>query len=610
MAHRITLEAPAHDAQRIAAEHGLGHDHGRPGAAPFWATPDQISALQAAGHAITVLPTPPAPGDGYRMPDVGGAELEALAAASDRAGLVRLGTSIEGRPIDALWLGQPPESGAPAYRILSGHHGDEWSAFEVALATAHALAAGDGPDPQLTGLLDQATIWIVPYVNPDGVVASTRWNARGIDLNRNYDYAWTASEFLAGSSPFSEPEVRAVRTFGHWVQPVLALSLHSGAANFGWVWNHTTLPAADAAELEAEAERYAAQTSMPDFWITNGADWYVTHGDTNDWAYGRHGVWDSTLELTEDKSPPAPEIAGFVDAHLPAMLDFVSLLPDHSGRVISAASGLPVDASVTLLDGDGPTGRPFRTEPGTGWFHRISRGTPTDLFVSAPGYRDTTASVGTPEIVLQPLDLREAIVLPAPAIAGDRLELPESLEGPVTLRQPGHPDVDTTASSGILDLEPASLAAGAWTVELPDGSVIRHGLLRPSTASPLYLQAVGDHEVEVSGLPFPPGTRAWALHGLDRARVPVPVESLGSSLRIDLTGTPPSGRLDLWIVAGGQHLFVEDINESAPETYGLDLGKPELVGRACACDVKPGHLRAHAGSALSILLLLLFRRSP
>src|SRR5690606_35258620 len=191
--------------------------------------------------------------------------------------------------IEGLWLGQPPGSGAPVARVLGAHHGDEWSSFEVALAIAEALVDGDGTDPVVTEWLDHATAWIVPYVNPDGVEAGVRYNARGVDLNRNYDYEWSAVEHASGMAPFSEPEPRAIRDTFHYAPPMLGLSLHAGAVNIGYVWNHTTSLPPEAPLLEELAWTYADVTTASGFWVTNGAAWYVTRGDTNDWSYGRQG---------------------------------------------------------------------------------------------------------------------------------------------------------------------------------------------------------------------------------------------------------------------------------------------------------------------------------
>jgi len=36
-------------------------------------------------------------------------------------------------------------------------------------------------------------IWLVRSINPDGVAANLRKNARGVDLNRNFSVGWQAS---------------------------------------------------------------------------------------------------------------------------------------------------------------------------------------------------------------------------------------------------------------------------------------------------------------------------------------------------------------------------------------------------------------------------------
>lgn len=68
---------------------------------------------------------------------------------------------------------------------------------------------------------------LIPLANPDGYARRSRYNAHGIDLNRNCVWAWNAqSEEPPGPAPWSEPESRALRDFIGALQPTKIVSLH------------------------------------------------------------------------------------------------------------------------------------------------------------------------------------------------------------------------------------------------------------------------------------------------------------------------------------------------------------------------------------------------
>lgn len=163
--------------------------------------------------------------------------LEAVRARAATLGeRVRYGTSVEGRPLEAVVL---PGDG-PRVVVTAGLHGPEWIGIAVALAVLEG------------GPLRGARLEVVPVVNPDGVarveaaggvgaLATLRPNARGVDLNRNFPLPWGARPSrvpFAGSTtaggatyrgphPLSEPETEALAAWLAADPPHAAVGLHS-----------------------------------------------------------------------------------------------------------------------------------------------------------------------------------------------------------------------------------------------------------------------------------------------------------------------------------------------------------------------------------------------
>ena len=125
-----------------------------------------------------------------------------------------IGHSIRGRAILAITRGDP--EAVEQVLVFGCVHGDEPAGMRV----ARRLIAG--PRPR------RAAIWVVPTLNPDGVAAGTRGNARGVDLNRNFPFDWRPLGGLeySGTGALSEPESRAARRLILELRPNLTIWFH------------------------------------------------------------------------------------------------------------------------------------------------------------------------------------------------------------------------------------------------------------------------------------------------------------------------------------------------------------------------------------------------
>lgn len=110
----------------------------------------------------------------------------------------RIGTSVEGRELVAATFGSGP------WRVywIGGIHGDEpEGAREIDVVLALCSEPGVRARYRVRVLLD---------ANPDGTAATTRGNARRVDLNRNFP-AWNFEPGpRRGAAPLSEPEAAAL----------------------------------------------------------------------------------------------------------------------------------------------------------------------------------------------------------------------------------------------------------------------------------------------------------------------------------------------------------------------------------------------------------------
>jgi hypothetical protein len=323
--------------------------------------------------------------------------------------VVIIGTSVEGRPIKAIKITDNPgvEEAEPEVRLIGSHHGDEKIAYMVILYFLQRLVNeyDNPPSNDFTRLVDNTELWAVPIMNVDGVHYNMRYNANGVDVNRDYSYMWAGE---GGSpSPFSQPETCAVRDMSSDNTFVVSHSHHSGATYINYVWNYVTMGPPDYVTppnhdfIMELSYLYQEDNGYP---ITNGGDWYTTHGDCNDWSMGERGDLDDTIELSYTKTPPVSEIINYCEMNDDAQLQTLLMPLDYGfqGIVTDADTDEPLDAEVYCNNSDIDW---FAfTDPVCGdYYWPVMPGT-YSITVSADGYNSKTVNgiivnAGSPTIV-------------------------------------------------------------------------------------------------------------------------------------------------------------------------------------------------------------------
>jgi hypothetical protein len=216
----------------------------------------------------------------------------------------------------------------PVFTLIAAIHANELPTVEVALRFVSELLESYGEDPTATFILDAHEVVAVPIFNPDGralalptrktTTAAHHPSCRGVDLNRNFPYAWGAiavssspcSTTYLGPSPASEPETQAMMALLSGLYPGRTpppegvpfpdttsgalVSLHTSGDLVLYPWAHTPAQAPNGPALALLAGRLAQLSgyrSIPAY------DVYPHAGRLDDWAYAALGVAAYTVEI-------------------------------------------------------------------------------------------------------------------------------------------------------------------------------------------------------------------------------------------------------------------------------------------------------------------------
>lgn len=125
------------------------------------------------------------------------------------------GYSYMNRPIESITLG----SGRDVTLIIASIHGNEQAGTPLVYKLIDHLRLN-------RGLLNNRKVVIVPEANPDGVAANTRYNARKVDLNRNFPSSNRKNNTTNGLHGLSEPESRVLSKVIDTHKPDRIISIH------------------------------------------------------------------------------------------------------------------------------------------------------------------------------------------------------------------------------------------------------------------------------------------------------------------------------------------------------------------------------------------------
>lgn len=235
-----------------------------------------------------------------------------------------IGESVQGRKIEVYKYG----NGSKNILFVGGIHGGyEWNSTLLAYNLIDYLTKNPQIIPQ------NLTVNIIPSANPDGlfkvvgkdgrfdltdvststeILASGRFNANGVDLNRNFDCKWKAEstwqskKVSAGTKSFSEPEAEAIKNFILAEKPVAVLFWHSKSnAVYASQCEDGILP--ETLEIMKEYSDASGYKAIEEF------DAYEVTGAADDWL-ASVGIPAITVELkTHETVEWEQNLAGIVE---------------------------------------------------------------------------------------------------------------------------------------------------------------------------------------------------------------------------------------------------------------------------------------------------------
>ena len=270
--------------------------------------------------------------------------------------LESIGQSVQGRELWVMEISNNPGINEiePEFKYVANMHGDETVGRELSLYLIEWLVEGYGNDDRATNIINNTDVFIMPSMNPDGFENGSRYNANGIDLNRDFPDQFNDPN---NSTLDRQPETRAMMEWTWEHNFVLSANMHTGAlvANYPFDGpNSGTYSASPDDDLFIHLS-LAYANAHPNMssggfsnGITNGAQWYAVFGGMQDWNYVWEGGCDITLEQNAVKWPNSNQLAGLWEDHKEPMLTYLEEVHDGIRGLVLNDNNEPLNANISI----------------------------------------------------------------------------------------------------------------------------------------------------------------------------------------------------------------------------------------------------------------------
>ncbi len=218
----------------------------------------------------------------------------------------------------------------PKILFIANMHGNEVVGREVMLKYIETLLNGFAEQDRIRNLLNHSQLFIMPTMNPDGFELHQRFNALGVDLNRDFpDFMSDPEERLSDRAA----ETRAVMNFHKRHHFVTSLNFHGGHACINLPWDtisnqNKELKFGDDALMTSLSLKYAALNPLirndgrfPNG-ITYGFEFFQINGGLQDWADFYMQATHATVELTREYWPRGEKLPLFWQQNEESLLTF------------------------------------------------------------------------------------------------------------------------------------------------------------------------------------------------------------------------------------------------------------------------------------------------